>query len=356
MTAPGEETFMSYDNLCYNVLARRNMKALILAPFSPPVVERLKQSLEVIYESWTETRRLLAAEELIDRIQSQDIEILVVEADFVFREVFEKATKLKLIGACRGNVTQVDIAAATEHGVLVVNTPARNAIAVAELTVGLMLALVRNIPTAHQMVKSGGWVDPTAAYFSLRGTELTGKTIGIVGFGAIGQQVAKRLSAFDTSILVYDPYIAPEKIKEAGARPVDLDELMQQSDFVTLHCPSIPETVGLISRQRIALMKPTAYLVNTASAAVVDREAMAQALSQGRIAGAAFDVYETWPVEPDHPFLKLDNVVLTPHIGGATNETVERHSVMMAEDIERFVRGQRPKNMLNPEVWDRVVR
>jgi len=332
------------------------MKALILAPFSPFVLERLKQSVEVIYESWTDTKRLLPPEELIDRLQNQDIEILVVEADFVFREVFEKAPKLKLVGACRGNVTQVDMAAATEHGVLVVNTPARNAIAVAELTVGLMLALVRHIPAAHQMVKSGGWVDPTAPYFSLRGTELAGKIVGIVGFGAIGQQVARRLRAFDCFTVVYDPYVVPDKIKAAGAKPVELDELMQQSDFVTLHCPSIPGTMGLISAQRIALMKPTAYLVNTASAAVVDGEAIAKALRERRIAGAAFDVYQTWPVRPDHPLLKLDNVILTPHIGGATKETVARHSLMMAEDIERFVRRQRPKNLLNPEVWERVVR
>jgi len=332
------------------------MKALILAPFSPSVLERLRQSLEVIYESWMDTRRLLPPGELIDRIQGQDIEIVVVEADFVFREVFEKAKKLKLVGACRGNVTHVDIEAATEHGVLVINTPARNAIAVAELTVGLMLTLARNIPAAHRMVSSGGWLDPTAPYFWLRGTELTGKTIGIVGFGAIGQQVAKRLSAFETSILVHDPYVDPGEIKVAGARPLALDELVEQSDFVTLHCPALPETIGLISAQRIALMKPTAYLVNTASADIVDREAIVRALREGHIAGAAFDVYETWPVQSDDPLLKLDNVILTPHIGGATDETVVRHSQMMADDIERFLRGQRPKNMLNPQVWGKFVR
>ena len=331
------------------------MKALILAPFCPSVLERLKQSVDVIYESWMDTRRLVTPEELIDRIQGQDIAIVVVEADFVFREVFEKASKLKLVGACRGNVPHVDIEAATEHSVLVVNTPARNAIAVAELTVGLMLALLRNIPAAHQMVSSGRWVDPTAAYFSLRGAELAGKTIGIIGFGAIGQQVAKRLSAFETSILVYDPHIDPEEIKRVGARSLELDELVEQSDFVTLHCPTLPETIGLINAPRIALMKPTAYLVNTASAAIVDREAIVQALREGHIAGAAFDVYETWPVQSDDPLLKLDNVVLTPHIGGATDETVVRHSQMMADDIERFLRGQRPKNMLNPQVWRKVV-
>ena len=332
------------------------MKVLILAPFSQSVLERLRQSLEVIYESWMDTRKLLPADELIHRIQGQDIEIIVIEADFIFREVFERGNKLKLVAACRGNVTHVDIEAATEHGVLVVNTPARNAIAVAELTFGLMLALIRNIPTAHQMVSSGGWVDPTVCYTSFRGTELAEKTIGIVGFGAIGQQVAKRLSAFETSILVYDPYVAPEEIKRVGYRPSGIDELVEHSDIVTLHCPVIPETISLINAQRIASMKPTAYLVNTAGAAVVDQEAIVQALREGRIAGAAFDVYETWPVQPDNPLLKLDNVILTPHIGGSTDETIERHSLMIAEDIERFIKGERPKNLLNPQAWNKVVK
>ncbi len=332
------------------------MKALILAPFCPSVLERLRQSLEIIYESWMDTRRLVPAEELIDRIQAQDIEIVVIEADFIFREVFERGRKLKLVAACRGNVTHVDIEAATEHGVLVVNTPARNATAVAELTVGLMLALVRNIPAAHQMVSSGGWVDPTVCYSSFRGTELAGKTIGIVGFGAIGQQVARMLSAFETSILVYDPYVDSDEITRMDARPIGLDELLEQSDFVTLHCPALPETMGLINAQRIASMKPTAYLVNTAGAAIVDREAIVQALKEQHIAGAAFDVYETWPVQLDNPLLKLDNVILTPHIGGSTDETVERHSRMIADDIERFLRGERPKNLLNPQAWGKVVR
>ncbi|HUU62794.1 MAG TPA: 2-hydroxyacid dehydrogenase [Dehalococcoidia bacterium] len=331
------------------------MKALILAPYSPSVLERLSKSLEVIYESWMDTRRLVPADELIDRIQGQDIEIVIIEADFIFREVFERGRKLKLVGACRGNVTHVDIEAATERGVLVVNTPARNATAVAELTVGLMLALARDIPKAHQMVSSGGWVDPTACYSSFRGTELAGKTIGIVGFGSIGQQVVRRLSAFDASILVYDPYVNNEEIERVGASTLGLDELVAQSDFVTLHCPTIPETLGLINAQRIASMKPTAYLVNTAGSTVVDQGATVQALREGHIAGAAFDVYETWPVKPDNPLLKLDNVILTPHIGGSTDETIERHSLMIAEDIERFIKGERPRNLLNPQAWNRVV-
>jgi D-3-phosphoglycerate dehydrogenase len=232
-----------------------------------------------------------------------------------------------------------------------VNTPARNAVAVAELTLGLMLSLLRKIPAAHNMVSSGKWVDPTDAYFHMRGSELWRKTVGIVGFGAIGQQVARRLGAFDSIVLAYDPYVGSENMKELGVAKVDLDELMKQSDIVTVHCATTPETVGLISAQRLSLMKPTAYFVNAASAYVVDEEALVRALRERRITAAAFDVYRTWPVKPDDPILKLDNVVLTPHIGGATDESVLRHSRMMADDIEMFLKGERPKNLVNPQVW-----
>lgn len=326
-----------------------------MAPFCPSVLERLRQSLETVYESWMDTKRLLSTEELVGRIQEQDIQIVVIEADFVSREVFQRATKLKFLGVCRGDVSHVDMEAATEYGVTVVNTPARNANAVAELAVGLMLALLRNIPVVHQMVSSGGWVDPTAAYFSFRGTELTGKTVGIVGFGAVGQQVARRLSAFETSILVYDPCVNPQRIVQLGAEPLELDELMRRSDLVTLHCSTVPETLDMINARKIALMKPTAYLVNTASAYVVDGEAIVQALRERHIAGAAFDVYKNWPADPDDPLLKLDNVILTPHVGGATDETVVRHSQMIADDIEAFLGGQCPKNIVNPQVWEKLA-
>jgi D-3-phosphoglycerate dehydrogenase len=327
------------------------MKVLILAPFAQPVVEGLKQNLDVMHENWMDTKRLLSSQEFVQRIQEQDIPILVVEADFVQREVFEKAPKLKFLGVCRADVVHVDVAAATECGVPVVNTPARNAVAVAELTLGLMLALLRKIPAAHNMVSSGKWVDPTDAYFHMRGSELWRKTVGIIGFGAIGQQVAKRLGAFDSTVLAYDPYVGLERIRELGANKVDLDELMQRSDIITVHCTTTPETVGLISAHRLSLMKPTAFFVNAASAYVVDEDALIQVLKERRIAGAAFDVYKNWPVKADDPILKLENVVLTPHIGGATDESVLRHSQMMAADIEKFLRGERPKNLVNPQVW-----
>ncbi len=329
------------------------MKALVLAPFDSAALERLGQSMEVAYESWIDTRKLLSPEEFVERIQREDIGILVVEADFLPREVFEKADKLKMVGVCRADASHIDMEAATEYGVPVVNTPARNAIAVAELTVGLMLSLIRKIPDAHNMVRSRQWVDPTGAYFTLRGTELTGKTVGIVGFGAIGRLVARLLQAFDTSIIVYDPFLPGEKVRERGAEPVELDDLMSRSDIITLHCSVTPESMGLLDARRIALMKPTACLVNAASTFVIDNEAVIGALREKRIAGAAFDVYETWPVRPDSPLLELDNVVLTPHIGGATAETLVRYSGWIVDDVERFLRGERPVNLLNPQVWEK---
>ena len=327
------------------------MKVLILAPFAQTVLNRMKQNLDVIYENWMDTKKLLSPQEFVERIQGQEISILVVEADFLQREVFEKASKLKFLGVCRSDLVHVDVAAATERGVLVVNTPARNAVAVAELTLGLMLSLLRRIPAAHDMVTSGRWIDPTTAYFHMRGSELWRKTVGIVGFGAIGQQVAKRLGAFESRVLAYDPYVDTDKMKEMGVARVDLDLLMKESDIVTVHCTTTAETAGLINAQRLSLMKPTAYFVNAASAYVVEEEALVKVLREKRIAGAAFDVYKNWPVKPEDPVLKLDNVILTPHIGGATDESVLRHSQMMADDIERFLRGERPINLVNPQVW-----
>ncbi|MEJ2739592.1 MAG: 3-phosphoglycerate dehydrogenase, partial [Dehalococcoidia bacterium] len=157
------------------------MKALILVPFDPVALERLRQKVDIIHESWMDTRRLLSPEELIDRIQNDDIQIVIVEADFIFDEVFENTDRLRFIGICRNTVNNVDIEAATEHGVLVVNTPARNAVSVAELTIGLILSLARHIPAAHPIVKSGRWLDPVEPYIRLRGVELANKKAGIVG-------------------------------------------------------------------------------------------------------------------------------------------------------------------------------
>jgi len=327
------------------------MKALILAPFSSEALERLNQAgVKVIYESWLDTGKLYDPEELGERVRSQAIDILVVEADFVFEEVFQAAPKLKLVGICRAAVDHVDVSTATQHGVIVINTPARNAIAVAELTLGLMLCLARRIPQSHNLVKSGGWVDPVGPYRELRGVDLAGKTAGLVGLGAVGREVARRLNALGMRVLSYDPYITPEMAGQVGATLTSLDALLSQSDFISLHCALTPETDGMLNSEQIDSLKPGVYLINTAAWELVNEKALVAALEQRRIAGAAYDVYESHPVSPASPLLKLGNVILTPHIGGATEDTIRRYSLMMVEDIERFLRGQAPLHLVNPEV------
>lgn len=327
------------------------MRALVLAPFSDHHLDRLRQRLEVAYESWLDTRRLCDPEELGARLRDEGIAILVVESDFVFEEVFERADALRFVGICRNATSQVDVQAATRHCVVVVNTPARNARAVAEHTLGLMLALARRIPAAHQYVAEGRWGNPAEPYISMRGIELAGRTLGIIGLGAIGKSLARMGAALDMQVLAYDPYL---KSAPQGVTLVEIDSLMTQSDFISVHVPLTTETEGLINARRLSLMKPTAYLVNASDASVADLEALVEALRCRSMAGAAFDVFETHPVAPDNPLLGLDNVVFTPHLGGATQETIERHSKMMADDILRFLDGERPQNLVNPEIWERL--
>lgn len=325
------------------------MRALVLAPFDPQALAQLQQMGTVTYESWTETRRLYDPETLGQRLAELEADVLITEADFVFSETMERAHQLTLVGLCRGSTYQVDLEAATRSGVAVINTPGRNAQAVAELAFGLMLALVRQIPRAHTYVREGHWHDPVEPYLALRGSELQGKTLGIIGLGTIGRRVARLGRAFGMTVLAYDPYLKGPRVR--GALLVDLESLLASSDLLTLHAPATPEPI--LDKQRLALVRPSAYLVNTADPSLLDWEALAQALRERRLAGAALDVFPSSPVAPTHPILSLGNVVLTPHLGGATAETVQRHSSMMVEDIQRFLEGRRPRRLVNREVWRR---
>ena len=324
------------------------MRTLILAPFDPIQLDRLRAEMTVEYESWLDTRKLTDPEELAHRLRASGISILVVEADFVFEETLEDTPDLRLVGVCRASTDHVDIEAATRHGVVVVNTPARTARAVAEHALGLMFSLARKIPRAHAYVASGQWSNPAEAYVSMRGIEVGGRTVGIIGLGAIGAELARMCIALDMKVVAYDPFVAnlPPNI-----RMTSLETLASNSDFISVHVPSTPGTAGMIGPDVICKMKPSTFLVSCSDPMVLDQEALTRALDSGRIAGAAFDVFETHPVAPDNPLGKLDNVVLTPHIGGATAETIQRHSEMMTDDILRFTRSERPFNLVNPEAW-----
>lgn len=326
-------------------------RALMLAPFDGRQLARLRGEIAVRYESWLDTRRVSDPDALAARIRDERFAMLVVEADFVFEDMLAECPSLAFVGVCRASVSHVDVGAATDCGVLVVNAPGRNARAVAEHALALMLALARRIPEAHRFAASGEWRNPAAGYADMRGIELGGRTLGIIGLGAAGSQLARICAAVGMRVMAYDPFANPDV--EGVALVDNLAALAAESDFVSAHAPATPETAGMIDAGFIARMKRGAYIINCADAAVLDLPAVVDALASGRIAGAAFDVFETHPIAPDSPLLALDNAILTPHIGGATEETVARHSAMMADDMLRFVRGIKPVNLVNPRAWER---
>ena len=324
-------------------------RGLILAPFDEAELRRLSGRLDVESESWMDSLRMHDPDELAAKLNYLGASVLVVEADFVFEEVFEAVPNLEFVGICRAATNHVDIDAATASGVAVVNTPGRNAQAVAEHALGLMLALARRIPESHNYVTGGRWLNPLGPYVELRGLELAGRTLGIVGLGAIGRRLGEMATGIGMTCVAHDPFVDAPPV---GISIRELDEVLACSDFVSIHAPMNAETEGLIDSRGLALMKPTAFLVNLSDARIVDRDGLAAALQNRAIAGAALDVFETHPIAPDHPLLALDNVILTPHLGGATEETIGRYSRMMACDIVRFLDGVRPVNLVNPAVWE----
>lgn len=276
----------------------------------------------------------------------------------VTAEVLAGLPGLKAVACTRGGVSaSVDVQAATRAGIPVIYTPGRNAGAVADIAFGLMLAEARHIARVSHYIRSRDWeratwdMAGTTPVKRYKGPELAFKTIGIVGFGAVGRQLASRARGFDVEIIVADPFAKPEDLAPWGARLVELDELMASADFVALACALIPETRGLISRERIAMMKPSAYFVNPARGALVDEAALVEALRERRIAGAGLDTVIEEQMPHDHPLLDLDNVTITPHIGGASDDIGVRHSLMVARDIEAMLQGRRPEHLANPEVF-----
>jgi D-3-phosphoglycerate dehydrogenase len=325
-----------------------SLRALVLAPFDQSSLDRLRGSMKVVCEPWTDSRKLHNPEDLAARIKKSRFDIVVVEADFLTEKVFA-VPRLQIAGACRNAPNQVDLAAATKHGVPVVNTPSRNNTSVAELAIAFMFALGRNVQRAHEHVKAKRWTDPLDAYSRFQGREVAGSTVGVVGLGQIGREVVVRARALGARVIAHDPFVPPAKARAAGARLVSLPALLRMADFVTLHTGSVP--APLLDAGGLDLLKPTAFIINTGSPNALDYDALAERLRDGRIAGAALDVFPGFILNTASPLLKLDNVIVTPHIGGATGETIERHSKMIVDDIERFLDGKRPRRIANPDVW-----
>ncbi|MFW9962286.1 MAG: NAD(P)-dependent oxidoreductase [Candidatus Sifarchaeia archaeon] len=331
------------------------MRVLITAPFTDSGIKKLQDAgLEVSYQSWLKTGKLYMGDSLLQTIRDGNYEIIIVEGDEIKEEIIEQ-TELKLIGSVRGSPNNISLQAATKKNIPVIAVPGRNTIAVAEHTIALMLAQARNIIAAERFLKNDFFVDDfkdfANMYTRLMGFEIFERTIGIIGLGQIGFEVAKRLQGFGVEILVFDPYVDPEKVKEVGARIVELDELLTSSDIISIHCPPTDETQGMLGSKEFEKMKKSAILINTARASITDELALLEALKEGVIAGAGLDVFSMEPVDCDNEFLELDNVTVMPHMGGNTVDTVQRQSESIVSGILAFLKGDKPPNTLNSEVF-----
>ncbi len=311
------------------------MKVLVKEKIADSGVELLRESFEV------DLGLEMSDEELAEAIGAYDA-ILIRSATQMTPELIERAANLKVIGRAGTGVDNVDIPAATKRGIVVANAPESNSVAAAEHTLALALALFRNVPQAHGALVDGRW--DRAKY---KGAELYGKTIGIVGFGRIGQLVAKRAQAFDMEVLAFDKFVSAERFRELGVEGVaELDQLLGRADVVTVHVPKTPETVGLIGAEAIAAMKDGVRVVNCARGELVDLDALHAGLESGKVGGAALDVF---PAEPftEHPIFERADVVVTPHLGASTAEAQDRAGVVTAEQVTAALSGGVVTNAVN---------
>jgi D-3-phosphoglycerate dehydrogenase len=307
---------------------------LIAEELSPATVDALGPDFEIRNVDGTDRVALLAELATADAI-------LVRSATKMDAEAIAAARRLKVIARAGVGLDNVDIKAATAAGVMVVNAPTSNIISAAELTVGHILSLARHIPAAHGALAQGQW---KRSKYS--GVELYEKTIGIIGLGRIGALIAARLQAFGTNIIAYDPYITSARAQQLGVRPVSLDELLEQSDFITIHMPKTPETTGMISEAQFNLMKPSAYIVNVARGGLIDEDALYAALIAGTIAGAGLDVFVNEP-PTGSPLLGLENIIVTPHLGASTDEAQEKAGVSVAKSVRLALSGELVPDAVN---------
>jgi D-3-phosphoglycerate dehydrogenase len=277
----------------------------------------------------------------------RDAELLIVHYCPVSPAVLDGAPGLRILATCRAGTENIAADEATRRGILVLHVIGRTTEAVSDFTIGLLLSEIRNIARAHSRMAAGTWdkAFPTSAFTP----ELEGKAVGIVGFGEVGRAVARKLSGFGVKLLAHDPYVDDGMIRDGGARPASLADLLEGSDFVTLHARAESGAPPMIGPEELGRMKPTAFLVNTARAALVDTAALVQALRERSIAGAALDVHDEEPLPKDHPLLELDNVTLTPHLASSTKECSEKSPRLLAQDLRRVFEGRPPRHALNPE-------
>ena len=317
--------------------------ALVTAPFRGEGLDTLERLADVVYDPWIEQQplRIYNSEQLAERIESEGANVVVVESDSVKGPVLE--LPLVAVGSCRGDPNNVDVAAATARGIPVLRAPGRNADAVAELTVALLFAVNRGVVRADRDVREGEiYRDGTIPYQRFRAWQLAGRTAGLVGLGAVGRATRWRLEGLGMRVIAHDPY--------ADDATHTLDDLLAEADVVSMHAMVTPETQGMIGAEQFARMKDDAIYVNTARAMLHDTDALVAALESGRLGGAGLDHFEGEHLPSDHPLQSMSNVVLTPHIGGATYDTEANHSKLIADGLEQLLGGGKPDNLVNPEV------
>ena len=321
------------------------LTALVTAPFRGDGLETLERLADVVLDPWIDHRpiRLYRAKDLAARVEAEGADLLIVESDSVKGPVLD--FPLRAIGACRGDPTNVDIAAATAKGIPVLHAPGRNADAVAEMTVAMFFAVNRGLVRADLDVRAGEvWSNDTIPYQRFRAWQLAGRTAGLIGLGAVGQATKWRLEGLGMRVIAYDPY-NPDATHT-------LDQLLEESDVVSMHAKVTPETEALMGTEQFARMREGALYVNTARAVLHDTDALVDSLVLGHLGGAGLDHFVGENLPTDHPLCAMPNVVLTPHIGGATYDTEANHSRLIADDIERLLAGERPRHIANPEVLE----
>lgn len=306
-------------------------------------MDKLRQLADVVYDPWIDQTplRIYSAEQLAERIGAVSANIVVVESDSVAGPVFELG--LRAVASTRGDPNNVDIAGATAAGLPVLYTPGRNADAVAEMAVALLFAATRHLITADADVRAGQvFRDGTIPYQRFRAWEMAGRTAGLVGLGAVGRALKWRLSGLGMTVIAYDPY--------ADDAHHSIDELLAEADVVSLHAPVTDDTAGMIGAAQFAAMRDGVVFLNTARAQLHDTDALVAALQSGKVAAAGLDHFVGEWLPTDHPLASMGNVVLTPHIGGATWDTEARQAQMVADGIEALLSGSWPAHIVNPEV------
>ncbi len=319
--------------------------ALVTAPFRGPGLDRLREVVEVVLDPWIDhvPLRIWDGAKLAERVAEVGATVLIVESDFVMGDEIMDAG-LIAIGSCRGDPNNVDVAGATARGIPVLNAPGRNADGVAEIAVGLTFAASRFVVPADRDLREGRvFRDDTIPYQRYRAWQLAGRTVGLVGLGAVGRAAAWRFAGLGMDVVSYDPF-------NPDATHDSLDEMLAAADVVSMHAAVTPDTFGLMDAGRFDAMRDGAVYVNSARAGLHDLDALTKALQSGKLSAAGLDHFDGEQLPAGHPLIEMDNVVLTPHIGGATFDTEANHSSMLAEDVALLLAGERPLHCVNPEV------